>query len=52
MDLTTLVEAIEDAVRNRGKTPERAALDLGAFVPQDAIRQALELYRDLEELKS
>src|SRR5215203_254235 len=39
-DLRPLVDAIRGAVRD-GKTPEKAALDLGAYVPPDVISAAL-----------
>jgi hypothetical protein len=44
-NLASLVDAIEDAVR-RGKTPEKAVIDLSAWVqPREALDQALESFR-------
>ncbi len=50
-DLDALVDAIEAGVR-KGKTPEKAAVDLSAFVPRDVLDAALEAYRDRAEQDS
>jgi hypothetical protein len=44
-EMTSLVDALEDAVR-RGKTPDKAAIDLSQWVPREVLNNALAKFKE------